>query len=212
MNRIQGAIDRRLSGLSFDAEMLRRLTLRAEALEGRVVQRRPGRTVLIAAAILLLLAVGALAAAVFSGSVDWFGNPVETESVEPTPRPTSADAAYALESRMADLSAEKPEDEIWYFRYASGKGEMCPAEETIAAHADCLKRLKDAASPLAIPEIPEGYRYKKGSLQFYYTRENLKSLIPLGGGSAGGGRDPHEIPGGGRAEGVRLRLRRAVSG
>jgi hypothetical protein len=178
---IRDAMDRRLSGLDFDDRMMSRLSGRLNELEGQTMQRRFGRpALLIAALILLLLAAGALAAAVFSGSVDWFGNPVETVIVEPTPRPDPTDAAWALEARMADLIAEKPEDEIWYFRYADGKGEMSPAEERVISCGDLEKRLKNAASPLALPAIPEDYRFIRGSLQFYYTQENLQNLIPLG--------------------------------
>lgn len=181
MNRtIQSVMDRRLSGLDFDEGMLRRLTLRVSQSEARVVRgRRGGQTILIAALTLVLLAAGALAAAIFSGSVDWFGDPVQTEIVEPTPRPDSEDVVRALEARMADLASEKPDDEIWYFRYADGKGEMSPAEESVTTYGDLEKLLKEPASPLELPEIPDGYQFVGGSLQFYYTEENLKSLIAL---------------------------------
>lgn len=81
---------------------------------------------------------------------------------------------------MADLASEKPEDEIWYFHYADGKGEMSPAEESVATYGDLEKRLKDAVSPLVLPKIPDGYRFVGGSLQFYYTEENLLALVLLG--------------------------------
>ena len=135
-------MDRRLSGLDFDERMLRRLSRQVEELERRgMPERRRGSVILIAALILVLLAAGALAAAVFSGAVDWFGRPVRTETVEPTPVPDSSVAVAAIQARVDEMVAGKLDDEIWVVSFADGSGNMHLATEQIDSFEGVKRRL-----------------------------------------------------------------------
>ena len=180
-NTIRGAMDRRLSGLDIDERMLRRLSLRVEELEGRSGPGRyRGPVVLIAVLVLVVLAAGALAAAVFSGAVDWFGHPIRTETVEPTPVPSSAEAAAMIQTRVDEMALEKPDDEIWVVSYSDGSGNMHLATEQIASFEEVKQRLLEAGSPLKTPEIPQGYHFVRGQFLFYYTQETLGNFELIG--------------------------------
>lgn len=179
---IRDAMDRRLSGLAFDERMMGRLSRRVEELEGSGMpawRRRPA--ILIAALILVLLAAGALAAAVFGGAVDWLGRPVRTETVEPTPVPDSEDAAAVIQTRVDEMAAEeKPDGEIWITSYVDGSATMHLATEQIDSFEEVKRRLREVASPLVMPEIPGGFRFVRGQFLFYYTEETLRNFELIG--------------------------------
>jgi hypothetical protein len=126
------------------------------------------------------LVASALAAAVFSRAVDWFGRPVRTETVEPTPVPDSSISTAAIQARVDEMASEKPDSEIWVASYTDGSGNMHLATEQIDSFEEVKQRLREAASPLMTPEIPQGCRFVRGQFLFYYTEETLRNFELIG--------------------------------
>ncbi len=89
--KLKDAMDRSLSGIDFNARLSGSVMRRIEKAEGEgdIMKRKMAVSLVVALVLVLILAVGAVAAAYLNGTIGvvWFGKSVRWTEEEPTPAP-----------------------------------------------------------------------------------------------------------------------------
>ncbi len=186
MNRkLKDAMDRSLSGVDFNARLSDGVMRRIEKAEGEtdIMKRKMAVSLVAALVLVLILAAGAVAAAYLSGTIyiNWFGNPVQWMETAPTPAPTTLHVSENMNDDAREkLLSGKPDNEIWFFQYDDGNGEMHGTIEMIPALDDLKERISEADLPFLVPDPPAGYAFKSAWLTFFIDEQALKSVAFLG--------------------------------
>lgn len=144
------------------------------------VRRMP--LVAVTALACVLLAGAALGACV-TGSVDWWGRPVQEElAPEPTPQDAEEPAGADVLGEGERLMAQQPEGEVWIIGEPGEDGSRIVQQPTerLGSLEALRQRLERSDSPLKLPaQLPDGYRIDQVAASYYLSEPLFRQKQPF---------------------------------